>query len=67
MEQTIRDEAPKRVQKDKRIFRLIHKCNDDLFLYESEDFGYRTTFSKFDLRMIEPPSEKPSYRAHRFN
>ena len=67
MIQIIKDKAPLRVANKNKIYELVRQCNEDLYLYKSVDYGYHTTFSRYDLGMVLPPNEIPSYKAHRLN
>lgn len=40
-------------------YKFIKKCNDMLFLYQNEKYGWKTTFSNYDLGMVEEADEKP--------
>lgn len=44
-------EIPKTIYKDNHEYKFIQKCNNKLFLYES-DLGYKETFDLYDLGLI---------------
>lgn len=43
---------PKIINKGKKRYSFIQKCNDNLFLYQDQ-FGIKITFTKFDLKGID--------------
>ena len=36
-----------------KMFKLIEQCNNDVYLYQEVRYGYKMSFSAFDLGLIE--------------
>ena len=44
---------PKMVVKGKRKYEFMQKVNDNLFLYKEVNLGFKETFSRADLKIID--------------
>lgn len=44
---------PKIIHKGKNTYEFIKKIKDNMYLYQEQNCGYKTTFSKFDLGMVQ--------------
>lgn len=45
-------EVPKTIYKNNHTYTFIKKCNDKVFLYESE-LGFKETFTLYDLGLLD--------------
>jgi hypothetical protein len=43
---------PKVISKNGHEYILVAKCNENLYLYKDLLYGYKETFTKFDLGLI---------------
>lgn len=43
---------PKVISKNGHEYILVSKCNENLYLYKDLLYGYKETFTKFDLGLI---------------
>lgn len=45
--------VPKIVKKNKREYKFVKQVNNNLFLYEETRLGFKETFSRADLKIID--------------
>lgn len=50
---------PKIISKNGHEYIFIQKNNDNAFLYKDLLYGYRETFTRFDLGLVKPVTVKP--------
>ena len=63
--QTTNEKPKPFVIKNGIMYKLIKQCNDTLYLYENMQYGFKETFTNFDLGMIKEANEKPNNKPHR--
>ncbi len=49
---------PQTITIDNREYEFIKQCNEKLYLYKEKKTGYKETFSKFDLGLVEQVYKK---------
>lgn len=56
---------PKIIRKGSNTYEFVQKVKDNMYLYQEQNCGYKTTFSRFDLGLVEekvkPDIEKKNY------
>ena len=50
---------PKLISKNGHEYIFVKQNNDNAFLYKDLLYGYRETFSKFDLGLVKPGIVEP--------
>ncbi len=55
---------PKIIHKGNSTFEFVKKIKEDMYLYQEQKAGYKVTYSRFDLGLVEevkPQIEKKNY------
>lgn len=53
---------PKIISKNGHEYILVKQNNNNTFLYKDLLYGYRETFTKFDLGLVKPVTVRPKLR-----
>lgn len=56
---------PKIIRKGNSTFEFVKKVHDNMYLYQEQKAGYKVTYSRFDLGLLQeqvkPEIEKKNY------
>lgn len=56
---------PKIIHKGNNTFEFVKKIKDNMYLYQEQKAGYKVTYSRFDLGLLQeqvkPEIEKKNY------
>ena len=59
------NKIPKNIVHKGKKYTYVCKCNNNLFLYESVDYGYKMCFTRFELGLLQEVPEAVYTSAHR--
>ncbi len=53
---------PKIISKNGHEYIFVQKCNDKVYLYKDLLYGYKETFTDYDLGLVKPVTVRPKLR-----
>lgn len=56
------DKVPKIISKNGHEYIFIQQNNENTFLYKDLMYGYKETFTKYDLGLVKPVTVRPRLR-----